>query len=92
MLATRWSTTGREPIATADGMKDVHGAMEGRRRDESWSPLVECAQGGDVVAYEALVRRFQELAFRVAYVLTGSAVEVEDATQDAIAKTVRPVD
>ncbi len=73
-------------------MKGGRGAMEGRRLDESESQLVERAQGGDVAAYEALVRHYQELAFRVAYVLTGSAVEAEDATQDAIAKTVRPVD
>ena len=56
--------------------------MEGRRPDASESQLVERARGGDVAAYEALVRRYQELAFRVAYVVTGSVVEAEDATQD----------
>ena len=56
--------------------------MEGRPLDETESELVECAQRGDVAAYEELVRRYQEVAFRLAYVITGSAAEAEDAAQD----------
>lgn len=47
--------------------------------------LVERARQGDVTAYEGIVRRYQELAFRTACLITGPA-EAEDATQDAFVK------
>jgi RNA polymerase sigma factor (sigma-70 family) len=46
--------------------------------------LVERAKRGDVHAYETLVRRYQEIAHRVAYVIAGS--DAEDAAQDAFVK------
>ena len=55
--------------------------MEGRPLDES--ALVERAKNGDVNAYEALVQQYQELAFRVAYQVTGNAADAEDAAQEA---------
>ncbi|TMD81695.1 MAG: sigma-70 family RNA polymerase sigma factor [Chloroflexi bacterium] len=45
--------------------------------------LVERARNGDVNAYEALVQHYQELAFRVAYQVTGDAADAEDAAQEA---------
>lgn len=48
--------------------------------------LAARAYEGDTAAYEALVRRHQEVAFRVAYVLTGSAADAQDATQDGFVK------
>lgn len=51
--------------------------------------LVDRACGGDVSAYEALVRRYQEVAFRTAYVITGDAAEAEDAAQEALLKAYR---
>lgn len=45
--------------------------------------LVERARHGDVNAYEALVQQYQQLAFRVAYQVTGDAAEAEDAAQEA---------
>src|SRR5205807_7041854 len=45
--------------------------------------LVERARNGDVNAYEALVQQYQELAFRVAYQVTGDAADAEDAAQEA---------
>jgi RNA polymerase sigma-70 factor (ECF subfamily) len=48
--------------------------------------LVERARRGDAAAYEELVQRHMELAFRTAYLLTGSAAEAEDAAQDAFVK------
>lgn len=48
--------------------------------------MAERARAGDVGAYEELVRRYQELAFRTAFVVTGSAAEAEDAAQDAFVK------
>jgi RNA polymerase sigma-70 factor (ECF subfamily) len=53
------------------------------------SRLVERTLGGDHGAYGELVRRHQTVAFRVAYVVTGSAEEAEDATQDGFVKAYR---
>src|SRR5204862_285426 len=44
------------------------------------------ARQGDTHAYDALVLRYQDLAFRVAYLVTGEAAEAEDAAQDAFVK------
>ena len=55
--------------------------MEGRPLDDI--ALVERAKNGDVNAYEALVQQYQELAFRVAYQVTGNAADAEDAAQEA---------
>ena len=55
--------------------------MEGRPLDDV--ALVERAKNGDVNAYEALVQHYQELAFRVAYQVTGNAADAEDAAQEA---------
>ena len=51
--------------------------------------LVSHAQRGDAAAFAALVRPHEEIAFRLAYVITGSAAEAEDATQDALLKAWR---
>ncbi len=51
--------------------------------------LVSLAQGGDGAAFAALVRPHEEIAFRLAYLITGSAAEAEDATQDALVKAWR---
>lgn len=37
-------------------------------------------------AYEDLVRRYQELAFRTAFLITGAAAEAEDAAQEGFVK------
>ncbi|HEV3474359.1 MAG TPA: sigma-70 family RNA polymerase sigma factor [Actinomycetota bacterium] len=50
--------------------------------------LIERARGGDVGAYEALVRRYQDVAVRAAYVVTGPD-EAEDAAQEAFVKAYR---
>jgi len=39
-----------------------------------------------VDAYEALVQRYQEIAFRTAFVIVRSAAEAEDAAQEAFVK------
>jgi RNA polymerase sigma-70 factor, ECF subfamily len=46
--------------------------------------LVRAAQAGDADAFEILVRRHQEQAFRVAWRMLGDPIEAEDATQDAL--------
>jgi RNA polymerase sigma-70 factor (ECF subfamily) len=58
--------------------------VEGRPLDES--TLIERAQAGDAAAYEALVARFQDISFRVAYLILGSATEAEDAAQEGFVK------
>ncbi len=55
--------------------------MEGRPLDEL--ALVERARTGDVNAYEELVQQYQQLAYRVAYQVTGDAADAEDAAQEA---------
>jgi RNA polymerase sigma-70 factor (ECF subfamily) len=61
--------------------------VEGRPHDER--ELVLRAQRGDPRAYEELVSPHQEIAFRVAYVITRSAADAEDAVQDALVKAWR---
>ncbi|HEX2050759.1 MAG TPA: sigma-70 family RNA polymerase sigma factor [Actinomycetota bacterium] len=58
--------------------------MGGRPLDDA--ELVARARAGDARAYEALVRRYQGIAQRAAYVVTGDAAEAEDAAQDGFVK------
>ena len=60
--------------------------MEGRPED---GELFARAQRGDTAAYEEMVRRYQQLAFRTAYVITGSGPEAEDAVQEGFVKAYR---
>lgn len=48
--------------------------------------LVGRAREGEVGAYEELVRRYQALAHRTAYLVTGDAGDAEDAAQTAFLK------
>lgn len=64
--------------------------MEGRPLEES--ELVERAKGGDVGAYEELVRRYQDLAVRTAYVAAGSSADAQDAAQEAFVKAYHALD
>jgi RNA polymerase sigma-70 factor (ECF subfamily) len=47
---------------------------------------IERARRGDGAAFELLVLRYQDLAFRTAYVITGDATEAEDAAQSGFVK------
>ncbi len=53
---------------------------------------IERAKQGHDDAYEALVRRYQQLAFRTAYLITGDAAEAEDAAQTAFIKAYAALD
>jgi len=57
---------------------------EGRPLEER--ARIERAQGGDAGAYETLVRQYQDVAFRTAYLITGTTAEAEDAAQEAFVK------
>ncbi len=48
--------------------------------------LITRARAGDTVAFAQLVRIHQAMAFRVAFVVTRSAQDAEDATQDGFVK------
>jgi len=48
--------------------------------------LAERARAGDEHAFAELVRAYQGIAFRTAYLLTGSAADAEDAAQVAFVK------
>ena len=48
--------------------------------------LVERARRGDLEAWETLVRTYQGIAFRTAYVLAGNAADAEEAAQDGFVK------
>jgi RNA polymerase sigma factor (sigma-70 family) len=61
--------------------------VEGRPLEEA--ELVERAKRGDIEAYTEIVRRYQELAFRTAYLITGDAQDAEEAAQDSLVKAFR---
>ena len=54
--------------------------VEGRPLTDS--ELIEQARRGDVAAYEELVRRYEQTAFRAAYLVCGDADEARDAAQE----------
>ena len=58
--------------------------MVGRPLDD-WE-FVERARAGDERAYEVLVERHQAIAFRTAYLITRSAEDAEEATQEGFVK------
>jgi RNA polymerase sigma factor (sigma-70 family) len=58
--------------------------VEGRPRVEA--ELVERARGGDVAAFELLVRAHQEVAVRTAWFISGGADDAEDAAQEGFVK------
>ena len=51
--------------------------------------LVARAKRGDTSAYETLVEEHQTIAFRTAYLVTGSAADAEEAAQDGFVKAHR---
>ena len=47
------------------------------------------ARRGNDAAYDELVQRYTDMAFRTAYLVTGSAADAEEAAQDAFLKAYR---
>src|ERR1051326_9385391 len=64
--------------------------MEGRPADDS--VLISRALRGESAAYEEVVQRYQQIAFRTAYVVPGSSADAEDATQEGFVKAFRALD
>ena len=68
---------------TGDDVSDPH-PVEGESSEDP--ALVARARDGDVGAFEALVARYQGVAFRVAWLVVRSRGDAEDAMQDAFVK------
>ena len=49
------------------------------------------AREGDTAAYNALVSAHRDTAFRVAYLVTGSTADAEDAAQEALVKAFQKI-
>jgi RNA polymerase sigma-70 factor (ECF subfamily) len=61
--------------------------VEGRPLEDD--ELIRRAKDGDVGAYESLVRRYQGVAVRTAYLAARGAGDAEDAAQEAFVKAYR---
>ena len=55
-------------------------------QEEKW---IAAAKRGDVEAFNHLVLRYQDLAYTVAYRITGDAATASDATQEAFIAAFR---
>lgn len=75
-----------EAICTGGGSDSV----EGRPTEDT--ELVERARHGDEDAYAVLVTRYQALAARTAYVITGSDADAEEAAQEGFVKAYYALD
>ena len=65
----------------------VEASVVGRPLEES--ELVERARRGDERAYQEIVRAYQGIAFRTAYLVARNAADAEDAAQEAFVKAYR---
>ena len=65
-------------------------SVEGRPTEDA--VLVERSRNGDQDAYGELVTRYQAIAARTAYVITGTAADAEDVAQDAFVKAYYALD
>jgi RNA polymerase sigma factor (sigma-70 family) len=74
---------GNQPRPGGVGMAEV----EGRPLNDT--ELIEAARHGEVSAYEELVRRYEDLAFRTAFLVVRDADEARDAAQDAFLRAHR---
>lgn len=50
---------------------------------------IERAASGDAASFGALVERYQEVAFRAAYLIVRDAAAAEDVAQDAFVRAYR---
>ena len=64
-------------------------SLVGETRLINEQDLIARAQHGDVLAYEQLVQQYEQIAFRVAYLMTHEEHEAADAAQDAFLRAYR---
>jgi len=58
--------------------------VEGRPLDDR--ELIERAKEGDAESYASLVERYESVAYRIAYLVSGASADAEDAAQEAFVK------
>lgn len=58
---------------------------------EQGEDLVVRAQDGDLAAFECLVRRYQEMAYQIAYQIVGDADDAQDVCQECFIKLHRVI-
>ena len=66
--------------------------MGSRPLEEDEQALVRRAKAGDANAYARLVKMHEAIVFRVAYVVSDSAEDAEEAGQEALVKAWRALD
>jgi RNA polymerase sigma factor (sigma-70 family) len=76
-----------EPEVAGQRISRKATTVEGRPLDET--ELVEQARAGDLNAYGQLVERYTTVAFRTAFLITASAEDAKDASQEAFIKAFR---
>lgn len=62
-----------------------------RRAPLDETSLIQRIQGGDLTAYEELVRRYEDAAFRTAYLVLRDPDDAADATQEAFVRAYRGI-
>jgi RNA polymerase sigma-70 factor (ECF subfamily) len=80
----------RDAMAVASSMTEAEPARVSSTTtigdDQDEQRLIAAAKAGDKQAYAQLLGCHQAVAFRAAYMITGSVAEAEDATQEACVK------
>lgn len=84
----------REPFASPAGSSSNARCelRKASRLNEPDAALIARTQQGDQQAFAELVRRYQAVSFRVAYIVTGSAEEAEDVAQEGFVRAYRSID
>lgn len=77
--------------AVAVDATDESPAERRRRRDEE-SALILASQGGDLVAFGALVKRYEKKVYWIAYSLVGDADDAADLGQEAFLRVFKAID
>lgn len=75
------------PLGTAPSSAVYTSAVDTTLREES--ATIESARRGDAAAFGTLVERYQEVAFRAAYLILRDAPAAEDVTQEGFVRAYR---
>ncbi len=78
-----------EPFSSGDCIQCEKRSSAGELSLDEEANLIERSQRGDAQAYEALVRQYEQLAFRAAFLITRDAHEAAETAQDAFLRAYR---